>query len=460
MPGLGSESKLGLAKETTPSVGVVPVSAIPFTSANFTAPRTMLESETIGGSSMLKNAVPGDSESTGSVVQEFDAETSGILLDLWNGDNGRSVAAYTSGRISAAPTGSAGGSGATIPRGDYINKVAAIWEHDYLGKSFISFESAASSAITVALGEEVALSWTAPSGLTLADYTYKGTAIYRTAAGGAAATARFLAFVSGTGASFTDTGANANADTGVSSVGVVNLYRHVLKGAAAAANSDRIRYFSAQMSKNIGSDERYYGNKGNDFSLEIPDRASPVTLTLNCMGDDMESLLGEFSVAAPTPRRQILGRDTVVVIDGVRDCDIQQLSLTGTNNCSKLGTLCGNTITEGARRINGSITLLFRNHTLFNKAVSGTELSMQIYMAGEPVMTSGGTLSLATHGVDAVPWPRVAKFDMRRVTLAEFANPVEGPDQIIATASLAVMESPVTNTDLEIVLVNTISSYA
>lgn len=461
MPGLGSESKLGIAKETTPSVGVVPTNAIPFVSASFTSPRTLLESETIGGSSMLKNAVPGDPQSSGSIVQEFDAETSGTLLDLWNGPNGYSVSSYSAGRISAAPTGVAGSTGGTIPAGDYIYKVAAIWEHDYLKKNWITFESAASSAVTVVLGEKVTLTFTDPATLALADHTLKGVAIYRTEAGGAAATARFLAYQAGTAATFEDDGDNPNADPSVSPVAtaVGSLYAHLLEGAEASPGQDRIKYFSAQMSKNVGSDERYFGNKANDFSLEIPDRASAVRLTLNTIGDDMEPVAGEFVAAAPQPRRQILGRDCAVVIDNVRNCDLQQLSLTGSNNCERLGTFCGNSISEGARRLNGSITLLFRNHELFNKAVSSTEMELQIYCAGEPVMPNGGTLSLVSHGVSAVPWPRLAKFDFQRVTLAEFSNPVEGPGQIIASANLAILEDNVTNTDMEITLINTISTY-
>lgn len=461
MPGLGSESKLGIAKEVTPSVGVEPDSAIPFVSESFTAERPLLESETIGGSSMLKNTVPGDSAGTGGIVQEFDAETSGILLDLWNGPNGYTApgGAFTDGQLSTAPSGSAGGSGGTIPAGNYHYRTAPIWTHDFLGEKFIMPKSNASSAVTVTSGQQVTLTVADPSALTLADHTFYGTAIYRSAAGGGAGATKYLGLIVGTGTSFVDDGSNDYADTAVSPVPNTSIYEHILEGASAAEGEDRLEYFSTQISKNVGSDERYFGNKVDTFTLAVADRASAVKLTVGTQGDDRETVAGEFVAATLIPKQQIIGRQVRIVVNGVTDCDVQALNLTGTNNCQRLSTLCGNTISEGARRVGGDITLLFRDRDLFNKAVSGEELEIQIYMRGEPLEPSGASLSLVDHGVEAIPFPRLAKFDMQRVVLGGFTNPVEGPGQIIAKATFQAKEDSVSGTDLAITLINTIDDY-
>lgn len=460
MPGLGSESKLGIAKETTPSTPVVPSACIPFTSEGFSAPRTLLESETIGGSSMLKNTVPGDPESSGSITQEFDAESSGTLLDLWNGPNGYTDSgAQTSGHITAAPTTSAGSTGGTVPAGDWIYQVCAVWTHNYLGTKHIMPKSAAATAVTVTLGQVVTINFTDPTGLTFADHTYAGTAVYRSTVGGAASTCHFLKFVSGTGASTTDNGTNALADTTVVPVPNTTYYKHIMVGASAATGEDRIEYFTAQLSKNVGSDEQYFGNKVNDFSLEIPGRAETVKLTVNTQGDDYVTVSGEFGAAAPTPKQQILGRNAAVVIEDVKNCEIQSLTLTGTNNCTRQSTLCGNSISEGGRRVGLNLTLLFRDRDLFDVAQSGEEIEMQLYLYGEPLVASGSHLSLVQHGVEAIPFPRLAKFDIQSLVLGEFSNPVEGPDQIIASATGQAKENVTSGTDLTITLWNTIDDY-
>lgn len=460
MPGQGSQSKLGLRIQSVQGTGVEPTTALPVKSAAFTAPKTLIFSETIGGDGMKDNAVAGDAESSGSVVQEFDAESSGNLLWLANGDNGyTSAAATTVGQITTAPAGTPGGTGATIPVGDYFYSVAAIWTHDFLGKHWVMPDSAASTAVTVTSGQEVALTWTDPTGLTFPDHTYKGTAIYRSTVDAAATTNTLLHYVAGTGASYTDTGTNAYADTAVAPVTNTAVYKHILVGAAAATGLDRLKYFTAQFSKNVTDDTRIIDNKASDVTITVGDRASVVEISMNAIGGEESIISGEYSASSPGIKKQILGRDARIVIDGVTDCDVQSFSITLNNNLERLPTLCGVTIGEGDREVSGDMTRIFDDLTLANKAINGDEVSIELHMAGQALVTSGATLSESSHGVTAIPFPRLAKFDIERAAVAEFSAPLEGSGQIIATASFGALKGTVSTTDMTITLYNTLAEY-
>lgn len=460
MAGLGSQAKLGIRKETTPGTGVVPSQTIPFTSEGFSAPRTLIQSETIGGDGMVDKTVAGDTESSGSITQEFDAESSGHLLWFATGDNGYTAGgAFTDGQITSAPGATATGTGASIAAGDYYYTVAAVWTHDFLGENFIMPDSAASTQTTVTSGQQVDLTWTNPTGLTLADHTYAGTAIYRSTTDGASSTVYFVHYQSGTGASWSDTGADTYADTAVAPVTNTTLYDHTLVGAAAASGLDRLDYFSVQISKNVTDDERFLKNKINDISLSVGGRGDIVQLTANIQGDTNESVSGEFGASAPTIKLPILGRNVRVAINGSKDCDIQAIDWNLNNNLERQPTFCSVTLAEGNRNVSGSWTQVFDDRTNYNLAVNASEVTLGIYMRGEPLDTSGSTLNSSDHSVAAIPFPRLAKFYCEKVLIGEFTNPVESAGQIIANATWSAAKGATSSTDCTITLINTVSVY-
>lgn len=466
MAGLGSESKLGIRRETTPGTGEVPTEALPFTGESFSAPRELLESQTIGGGSMTDNVVAADTESTGSITQEYDGESSGNLIWFATGANGYTAnGAFTDGQITAQPTGTPGGSGTSLAAGNYYYTVAPIWEHDHIPEKVILPDSPASAQVTVTSGQEVTVGWTDPTTLTLTDFTYSGTAIYRSEVDGAASTATFVAFVSGTGNSFVDdgvttsSGSNENADTNVSPVTNTALYEHTLVGASAATGQDRLYYLSVQISKNVGDDERYFGNKLGELDLSVGGRGETAQIVANFSGDTNETVTGEFAAVAAAIKQQTLGKKTRVVIAGAPDCDIQSWNFNLNNQLERQETLCGVTIAEGKRVIGGNFTQVFQDRTNFNRSVSGEEVAVDIYAMGEPLVTSGSTLSLSTHGVAAIPFPIYTKIAMERVIIGDFSNPVEGPGQIIASATWKALKGRTSSTDATIKLINTVSVY-
>lgn len=469
MAGEGANSKLGVRTETTPGTAVGdPTSTLPFISASFSAPKELIPSETIGGDSMVAVVQAGVQAASGSITQEFDAETAGQMLFYANGDNGYTdEGATTDGQITTAPTATAGSSGASIAAGDYIYKVAAVIEWTVPGIKFILPASAASTAETVTSGQEVALSWTDPTGLTLYsdEYTYAGTAIYRSETDGAAGTCTFLHYVSGTGNSWTDTGADTYADTNVSPVGSTTLYEHTFVGAAPASGQPRLKSFTAQFSKNVTNDERYLGCQVDEFTLDISDANSSVTSEYSILAMSGTTNSGEFSASAPTIRRQIMGYQATVDVNGTANCDVQSFSLSVANGAEYQYGLCNQAgatkiaVTQN-RQVTGSVSLIFQNQTLLEKALNGEEISLKLYLYGEPILANGGTLTAASHSVSAIPMPRVATFDMQRVVIGEFENPVDGPGQIIATFSFQAFKDSVTATDLTIEMINTTSAYS
>ncbi|MCA9775643.1 MAG: hypothetical protein KC800_02970 [Candidatus Eremiobacteraeota bacterium] len=459
MAGQGSQSKIGLKVQSAAGTGAEPTTALPVKSANITAPKPLIFSETIGGNGMKDNAVAGDAESSGAIVQEYDGESSGNLVWYATGANGYTAAgAVTEGQITTAPGATAGSTGATIPSGDYIYSVAAIWTHDFTGVNVLMPDSAGNTAETVTLGEEVVLTWTDPTGLTFTDHTYKGTAVYRSDVDDALSTAKFIKYVDGTAATWTDTGADAR-DTNISPVANTSIYKHTFKGAAAASGQDRLKYFTAQISKNVTDDFRYIDNKASDLALAISDRASVIELTMNVIGGAESIEDGEYSASAPTIRRQSLGRDVALAIDGTKNCDIQGLTITLNNNLERLNTLCGVSISEGDREITGDMTLIFNDTDLASATINAEEIDVKLFIQGEPLVTSGAALTSGTHGVTAIPFQRYTKVDIPRAALGEYSAPLEGPGQIIASASFGALYDSVAATDMTITMYNTVAVY-
>lgn len=459
MPGLGSQSQLGMIVETTAYTVRNPTQALPFTSESFSASQEEIPSDSIGGTGMRQEGTEGDPEASGSIRAEFDAETSGKFLYAVTGPEGYTAnGAFTTGQITTAPGATAGSTGASIAAGDYYYRVAAVWTHDVLGVNFIMPQSSPSTQTTVASGEEVALTWTDPTGLTLAGHTYKGTHIYRSETDGANTTCTFIAHVSGTGASYTDTGADTYADTNVSPVPNTAMYSHEFAGAAAADGEDRLETYTIRTSKNVGSDERFWGNKLNVFTLTVSERGAKVVIDSAFLGSDGDTVSSEQGLTAPTLRKPITGKKARVVVNGTLDCDIKSITVVINNNCERDTTLCAATIAEGIRDVGGAITLKFVDRVLYNLAQLGEACSLEIWIYGEPLAT-GCTTTANSHNVAAIPYPRLCHIDCQSVKLNAFQNPVSGQGQIEGSTNWSAFEDAVTSTDCTIKLWNTISEY-
>lgn len=470
MAGEGSNSKVGLKTEVTPGTAVEPDTAIPFTNCGLVNPKAFLDSATIvSGTPAKSKGVPSLANPNGSIGMEVDCETIGQLIFYANGKNGKTTTSnYAStAKISSAPTGSAGGSGGTLGAGDYHYRVAAVYLQDLTGLlAIMPASSPTASAITVTSGQQVTLAFTDPTTLTPpTGFTYAGTVIYRTAAGGGNTTMTFLAYQSGTDDGFVDNGVDTNRDTTVTYVPATTLYKHVFKAAAASPGAARLDSFTTQVSKNVTNDEVFAGCMVSQMALEVGGADQIVTATFDILGLSCASATGEFSASAPTVRAPIPGYRTSAIINDTLSCEVQQMGFTLNNDLTPVPGLCNNDgyrklSTNSTRTAGGSATLTYESQDLWNKAVNDETISFRIAMWGEPILASAGSLSAGTHGVKAVPFPRLLDIEMEKVTISDFSNPIEGPGQITASLNYQAFYDSGTTTEVTITLVNTTSAYA
>lgn len=471
MAGEGSNSKVGLATETTPGTAVEPSSAIPFTQCSFTAPKALLDSATIiSGTPAKSKGASSVFAASGTIAQEVDCETVGTLIYYANGANGKTTTSdfASAAKITSAPTGSAGGSGATLPAGAYHYRVAAVLVQTLTGlKCIMPASSPTASAITVTSGQEVTLAFTDPTTLTMpTGFTYYGTAIYRTAAGGSNTSMTFVAVQSGTDDGYVDHGTDTYRDTKVAYVPATTFYKHVFKAAAASAGQPRLKSFTTQISKNVTNDEVFSGCMVSDMAVEVGGADQLVNASFNCQALGVAPATGEFSASAPTVRKPIVGHQCSAIINDTLSCEVQSFSFTLNNDLSPVYGLCNTPFarkltTNSSRTASGNVSLTYESQDLWAKAVNDESISLGIKMWGEPMgLASGGSLSEGLHGVKAFPFPRMMDIEMESCTISNFSNPVDGPGQIVATMDYQADYDSGTTTEVTITLINTTSSYS
>lgn len=470
MAGEGSNSKVGVRTESTPGTALVPTTTLPIVSCTFSAPRALLDSASIrGGTPAKSKGVASVFAATGTIVQEMDCETFGQLLYYANGNEGYTASGEFGAlaKITSAPTASAGSTGATLAAGDYFYRVASVLLQDLTGlKLIMPASSPLASAVTVAAGEEVTVSFTNPATLTIpAGFTLYGVAIYRSTVDGANTTTRFLAVQAGTAATYVDDGADATIDTSVTFVPSTTLYKHVFKAAPAAAGQPRLKSFTSQISKNVSNDEQFAGCMVSDMAIEVGGADAIAQATFNCLALGVSPVAGEFSATAATVRRPIAGHQCSAIINDTLSCEVQSFSLSLTNDLAPLYGLCNTPFarkiaTNSLRGVNGSFTLTYESQDLWAKSVNDESISLALKMWGEPILANGGGLSTALHGIQAFPFPRLCDIEMESVTLSDFSNPIDGPGQITATANWTADYDTVTTTEMTITLINTTASYA
>lgn len=471
MAGEGSNSKVGLKTEVTPGTAVTPDTAIPFTNCGLTAPKAFLQSASIiSGTPARSKGVPSVFQASGSIGMEVDCETIGQLIYYANGANGKTTTSNfaSTAKITAAPTGTAGGSGGELAAGDYHYRVAAVYVQTLTGlKGIMPASSPTASAITVTSGQEVTLAFTDPTGLTPpTGWTYYGTAIYRTAAAGSNTSMTFVTVQTGTNDEFVDDGSDTYRDTSIGYVPATTYYKHVFKAAAASAGDPRLKSFTTQISKNVDNDEQFKGCMVSDMALEVSGADQIVNATFNLSALGVAPVTGEFSASAPTVRQTIPGHHCSAIINDELRCEVQSFTFNLLNDLSPLFGLCNTPFarkltTNSQRTASGSINMTYEDQELWAKAINDESVSLGIKMWGEPMgAASGASISEGLHGVKAVPFPRQLDIDMESCTISDFSNPVEGAGQIPASLNYTADYDSGTTTEVTITLINTTSAYS
>lgn len=458
--GYGVGGALGLGSEITPGTGVAASLWLPFTQEGMKASRQVVETGTITGDRARQKLLDGLRSGSGDFSLEVDGANIGLPLYYANGNaSGALVTADIPGRVSAAPSATPA-SGGTLTAGTYRYKVASVWQRTATGERYILPCSAEVSGTTASGNLTIDLAWTDPTGLTPpSGWTYYGTAIYRSLAGGAADSQKFLHLVAGTGASYSDTGAVALSATVVPVAPASAMKSHVFKN-SFAAGANPLPAFSALVVKDNDFTQRFLLCRMNQFELSLGNPNSPVTAKFGIMARDYEL------IANPSPSvtnlRKMMAWSATVGIDGAVNETIEQMQLTLNNNCEVIPGFSGRPrnrdVGYGQRVVSGSLGRAFETHELFTKMANAERFSIDAWMLGQAVVETVSDFTVS--GVTYRPIPYMMRVEVPKCSLSEAGANISGPGRMVESLNWGAEKDDTSGVDLRITVYNLTASYA
>lgn len=459
--GLGSLSSFGVSTEVTPGTppGTTPDVFVPIVSESVAGSRNPLPSGSIVGDSMVQAVGDGVIACEGGYQLEFEGSNVGQSIWLWNGDNGYTPASIATSYVTSAPTlGDV--AGGTLPVGTYRYKVATILERTADGRRLIMPASA--EATFTNTNPTITVAWTNPLLANIPEgYTQYGTAIYRTAAGGASNSQTWLAAVVGTGTTYNDTGSATPVLTTLPYS--ATLYHHEFVG-SPPVSGDRLKSFTYFANKNNDNAERYTYCMMDQMSIGVGSIGDKVMADFSLKGAAMD-LIANFT---PTfvPLAPFVGWQAKGYINDVADCTLENFQIQCGNNVVHVPGICmtpyNRAVISGKREVNVSFSRQFSDHDFWEKMVNGVEFSLAFEMFGQSIVnvyTYGITAAQSGLPQDLVPWQYYSKIDIFRLKANRAGGNVGGPDRIVESINCVAFKNPTEGTEMKIQMWNTTSAY-
>lgn len=409
----------------------------------------------IAKSRVQQRATPGVLAIQGGFTMEADAINLGLPLFYWNGQ----VSSAALPSLTAAPTGSAS-AGGSLTAGAYRFKVAAVWQNDAdtTVRWFANASSSSNQITTATTDLTVNLTWSDPTALTAPDgWSYYGTAIYRTAAAGAAGTEKFVKIVTGSGT--TGSVADTTLDTTVSPPDGT-VYQHIFIPEAVSAATHPLDAFSAGVLKDNDESETYYGGRMNTFSLSLGDGNAPVEASFEAMFQRVQT--GTNISPSPSQTAPMMNWAAWVSIDGgSKSTLVEAVEITGTNNLEAVPHLAGvNYVREfypGMRAVSGTLTMAFENHDMWDKMKAGTEFSLEIYLQGT---TTTADSDVTVSSVNYQAWPYSMRVALWKCYMTGGGANLSGSDRLVASFPFVAVYDSNEGEEMEIRLYNKTASYS
>lgn len=470
--GKGSQSSIGFGTETTPGVAVAPTVYPPVKSESLQYQRTMVPSGSLTNSSQVSNVSLGIAKIAGGITAEVGGALDGQMMFYWNGsaNGGYTPTSFTAlGFNTTSPTATVA-AGGTLAVGTYRYKVAAVFSRGFGGSydldRYTVAVSTATNPTTSSGNQTVNLSWTNPTAAPIS-CTFIGTAIFRSAAGGAANTERFLAFVSGAGTTYSDTGSVSTGATAMSTniASTAVLYEHKFLPTNSPSGQDRLKTFSLHMNKDTPSAERYSGCMMNEISFTAGGEDNIVEMSCSLMGRGLTLV----SPTSPTVQNSapILGWAAAGFIDEMdapATCLwMNSFNIQCTNNVTEdKGTCMAPEIrglASGVRNITGSFTRAYENHNMLQKLLLAQAFSIQFMMDGESVTPLNAWFDRGSNQI-VTPWHNTVIIDLFECRSGSASGPINGQEQIVETVNFQAYKNATYNADMRVRYYNAISSYA
>jgi len=388
----------------------------------------------------------------GNFTLEADAVSVGLPLLYWNGQ----VSSAALPGISAAPTGVVS-SGGTLPAGDYYYKVAAVWRHTVYGMCVANASASSAKITTTTDNKTVALSWTNPSTLTPpTGWAYAGTAIYRTAASGAAGSEKFLHFESGTGLTWTNSTTLALG----TAIPATSVYAHTYVPAAVAPSKNPLVPFSVGVLKDNDESEQYFGCRMNTFSLSVGDADAPAEMTFELMAQRCTAL-ANFA-PSPSAIAPVMNWQAYVLQDDAQMTGVEAIEVSATNNLEAVPQLAGvNYVREfypGERTVSGTITIAFENHDQYDKMMAGTPFKLQVFLFGQATTATGSADDGLGNAIMA--WPYAVQVDLWQCYYTGGGANLSGRDRLVAQFPFVAVHNTAEGEEMQVKVYNKTASYA
>ena len=462
--GLGTA--FGLAKETSYGTPVSPALWVPFVSQSMEGSAPLVTQGTIMADRSVYRNLPQPRSGAGDVTFEVDGSNQGMPLYLANGNaSGGYAAAAIPGRISSAPTVSVN-SGGTIPVGTYRIRVASVWQRADLagsgepGEFYYLPVSAELQATATSGNQTFALSFTDPTTLTPPlGFTYYGTAIYISAAGGGSNTEKFLAFVVGTDATYSHTG-SATVANGASGTMVATMYQHTYTRAYTAGQNP-VPGFTTTILQDNDVSEQYMGCRSNGIDFTWNNGDAPLMSKMAVMARDYRE------VANPTPSVpdiiKMMSWQATVAVDGTFDERIEGLQLAIANNCELLPGLSGQRrrrdVGFGTRMVTGSLSRDFADHTFWRKLRASESFGIRCTTVGGPISATAGSIPLDGSKI-AYPIPYFMTAEVFGCKAEKAGATTSNAGRLVETVPFKTEVDSSTGTECRIRVYNLTSDYA
>lgn len=421
------------------------------TTEGFVAPESIINSP------YVNEDAPGRRTVQGSVAFVPDGYTLGWPLKWAN----RSLADAT---FPAAPTALAGSAaaGGALTAGTYLYKVASIWR--LTGTSLYWFGNlSADVSITTASSNLTGslTAWTAGTSPDANLYTLYGTAVFRTAAGGA--DYFYLDTVIGAATTYTDDGSKALSTTAAPTG---TAYRHTNTGSNSAQKS-----FTAEIFIDAnGKSKQIRGCKINTLDLKFQGKG-PITSSINLIGQDM-ALIANTSPTFTTPQ-PFMGHNSIVYFQnqGAADAQLAQADSFTFKLDNKLQPIESQSaqrtiraLREGERILTGSMTLQCETNTWLADVLSnpGVNRHMSYHLLCWSSPQDGGTCNFSpAAGITVTFWPYMLEIKLPNFSLETFDAPLANKQQIIQTIQFArPLYDATLAADAAVYLCNDASAYA
>lgn len=457
--GFGIGAAVGIASETTEGTPVSPSVSLPFTSESIGSNRPVVKTGTITGDRSHSKMLDGVRSGQGDISMELDGSNASLLTYYANGKaSGALTSANIPGRL--ATIAGAAAAGGSLTAGAYKYKACSVWQRTDTGEKFLLPCSNEITVTTETTNLTAALTWTSPHAAVPTGFTYYGTAIYRSAAGGAADSETFRAFVSGNTALYNDT-AVGTLGTSIPIVPASAMRQHIFVK-AFTTGAHPLQAFTTTVNKDNNKALQFLLCRCANMEYTIGENGSVVTAKFGVLARDWRTTTN-FSPSV-TNLRKMMSWGVTVRIDGTFDETVRGATFQVNNNAALRPGLSGLPrmldVGYGMRDISGTLPRSYNDQNFVDKLYDAERFSIQAWAIGQGVVTDALAECEIESGVFAKPIPYMMCVDVPLAAINKAGANASGPGEMVEALEWMAELDPTTGTDIKITHYNLTNTYA